>query len=321
MERHTERYSTPLILILVALVLTGCVTQGYSLPKPVAGIVRTSDSVAVEAAVENLLRGGDLDRVPGVKLAPGARISVSETGFDYAGFAMTKGRLLRYHSPAKDQAARTIAGELNFEDQLGRRTTVLYYAAYRFAGGEIEIGEANAAPLYSVFPEASMFVVPSEAVVNLAGNLLQTHTALIRFMAKNAVTWMTPGSVPTGTRDYVVFVFLADRVSPSAELQVKISAVRGGTGGFGKATRYLDVKGWRIAILTGQFALSDEPYLYVKAVFSPGAEIDFGSRTPRLVGLFSTDPSEKPAATTGRLLEIEHPLRIFVRYPPGSGRL
>ena len=89
------------------------------------------------------------------------------------------------------------------------------------------------------------------------------------------------------TVEYAVFIFLLDRISPSAKLEVNVSTDKTSVYGYNKATQYLDFNGWRVGILTGQFSLSDqaEP-LYVKAVFMPGKEVG-KIKQSRLIGRYT----------------------------------
>ena len=288
----------------VALALGACAVgppgSEYNLPAPVAASPdrMPPDARAAAAAVEEGLRNGNLAAIQGVRVAAGADAALRERGFAFEGFALAGSALLRYSvrdapaaKPGAEDAGRIISGRLSFKDPLGRRAESLYYADYRFAAGGIELTEMRAAPLFSMFPEPLMFVVPTEIVIGNPGGLPRVHSDLLRFAAENAVDWSTPAKTPAGERNYVIFVFLMDRVSPSAEFHVKISDVPNTFEGFKNSSKYLDFNGWRVGVTPGRFAL-DRADFFVKAVFAPGEEVGFTNRINRLVGAFPMDLKE-----------------------------
>jgi hypothetical protein len=84
-------------------------------------------------------------------------------------------------------------------------------------------------------------------------------------------------------------VFFLDRMSPSANARLSISADRNGTGGYSKESRYVDYNGWRVGFVAGRFPLKGnipEQELYLKAVYTPGNEAGFIKNTT-VVGLYS----------------------------------
>lgn len=287
---------TRLILVFFAILTLGaCASSGsgYNLPAATAtGADRSLDAIAVDIAVQQLLRGADLADMQGISLAANADVQIGEKDFKYGGFGVKKSSVLRYVSPADADNARTLAGQLDFEDAIGRKTSVLYIAQYHFVDGSLVIDQASAATLYSTFPDVRMYVVPAEAVMAAPGGLPQTHSGLLEFVLAEGVRWGPSTPVPPGINDYVVFIFLKDRVSPSAKITLKISKNRPGHTGYKDSSHYMDVQGWRVGMLTGSFALDSKWPLYVKMVFRPGQEVSQGDRYERLVGLFSADINE-----------------------------
>lgn len=291
----------------VALALGACAVgppgSEYNLPTPVAASPdrMPPDARAAAATVEEGLRNGNLAGIKGVRVVAGADAALREKGFAFEGFALEGSALLRYtdrDAPAKPgakdaakDAGRIISGRLTFKDALGRRAESLYYADYRFIAGGIELTEMRAAPLFSTYPEPIMFVVPAEVAVGRPGGLPKVHSDLLRFAAENAVDWSTPAKTPTGERNYVIFVFLMDRVSPSAEFHVKIATDANATQGYKESSKYLDFNGWRVGVTPGRFAL-DRVNFFINAVFTPGEEVGFMSRITRLVGVFPMDLTE-----------------------------
>ena len=76
-----------------------------------------------------------------------------------------------------------------------------------------------------------------------------------------------------------------DRVSPTADSELKISQEDISNFGYKDSSKYIDINGWRIGILPGKFNLAVSDW-FIKVTFTPGEEMGGGSRFTRLVGLF-----------------------------------
>ena len=111
-------------------------------------------------------------------------------------------------------------------------------------------------------------------------------------------------------------------------VEVKLSENETGIGGFKKNSRYMDVSGWRVGIVPEvRFDLGDADF-FVKVVFTPGEEVSFAARQPRLIGLFPVDlhkaragardaRAHKPAAPAHSLKRRAAPIE---RSPRRSGK-
>jgi hypothetical protein len=197
-----------------------------------------------------------------------------------------------YQTEKSNPSEKTIAGKIDFEGPLGRRASALFLSRFRSEKNDIVIKETRVEPLYSTKPEPVMFIVPAASLPKSANLFPDSYMELFKLSGNKAVS---PSSEKTEENmEYAVFVFLLDRISPSAELQVKVSTDKTSVYGYKKATRYLDFNGWRVGILTGQFCLSGwdqaEP-LYIKAVFMPGKEVG-KIRSPRLIGRHAIHKTE-----------------------------
>jgi len=148
-----------------------------------------------------------------------------------------------YQKKKSNPSDKTIAGKINFEGPLGRRASALFLSRFRSAEDEIIIKEARVEPLYSTEPEPVMFIVEAASLPKSANLFPDSHMELFEFAGKKA---LSPSSKEldaekTGENvDYAVFVFLLDRISPSGQLQVKVSPDKTSVYGYEKATRYLD---------------------------------------------------------------------------------
>ena len=118
------------------------------------------------------------------------------------------------------------------------------------------------------------------------------------FASANALSWQTSEKIREGEQDYIIVVALLDRISPSAEADVRLANSAIGTKGFGEASRYLNDNGWRAGIVAGHFAL-DETKLFVKVVFQPGQEEGFFDRSESLVEAYPLDALAKEAKRLG----------------------
>jgi hypothetical protein len=199
-----------------------------------------------------------------------------------------------YQAKKNNPSVKTIAGKINFEGPLGRRTSALFLSRFKAAENEIIIKEARVEPLYSTNPEPAMFIVPAASLPKSANHYPDSYMALFQFAGKKAVLPTSKDVISEETDkevEYAVFVFLLDRISPSAKLEVKVSdsADKTSVYGYTQATRHLDFNGWRVGILTGKFSLSgrdQEKPLCIKAVFIPGKEVG-KIRPPRLIGSYA----------------------------------
>ncbi len=279
-----------LFVVAISLVLPGCVSQvGYGLPNSIANKPSqlSADVLAVNAVVEEKLRGQTELSTKGVTIAATASTDIAEPNFRYQGFTLKNTELIRYGQRPGKKNGRIIAGKLGFEDEIGRRVEVLYYADYLLTGDGIRITNLQAAPLYSTFPESLMFLLPAQAVID-AGGLPQTHSEILAFVSKHAIDWNASASLPNRVENYIIVTFLMDRVSPSAQVELKISDTDVGEIGYKNSSKYLDILGWRIGIAPGGFNLNNASF-FVKVVFLPGDEVNYGGRYKRVIGLYPLD--------------------------------
>jgi formylglycine-generating enzyme len=302
---------------MLAAGLAGCVAvlkSGYDLPKPVATEQSQVpvDAASAAAVILDRMRGDGSGAVAGAGFAPKVGLDLREKRFVYRDFAVKDHVLLRHGSG--DDGSTIAAGRLDLKDPLGRQTEVLYYADYRSTNDGIEITRAQTATLYSLSPKTLVFVVPAERLQSVSDSVRRTHDGLLEFAATNAVTGGALRDVPAGARDYVVFAFILDRVSPSAEVTVMISESRNGTGGYSNASQYVDFDGWRVGVLPGNFDLRSSNH-FVKVAFRPGEEISFVSRKSQIVRLVSLN-----AADTIRQLEESQQSASIVVPPSATPR-
>lgn len=302
------RYVMPAVMIFLIFGCAGIQTQfkkfqqkmdrmgQINLPDPIAGSLdkMPKDAAMVTIAIHNKIVMADRYKPENVRF---------EKNIDAGSFLIAKelkfsgAELYIYQTKKSNPSDKTIAGKINFEGPLGRRTSALYLSRFRSAKNEIVIKEARVEPLYSTKPEPAMFIVPAASLPESANLFPDSYMELFKLVGKKAVLPSSKEVIPEENEEnveYAVFVFLLDRISPSAKLQVKVSADKNSVYGYKQGTRYLDFNGWRVGILTGQFSLSgqgqEEPF-YIKAVFVPGKEVG-KIRPSRMIGRYAIDKTE-----------------------------
>jgi hypothetical protein len=267
-----------------------------NLPDPIAVSLdqMPDDAAEVTVAIHDKITMADNDRSERVRFEKDIDAGSFLIGTD---LTFSGSELYIYQTEKGNPSDKTMAGKIDFEGPLGRRASALFLSRFRSSENEIVIKEARVEPLYSTDPEPVMFIVAASSLPKNANLFPDSHRELFNLVGGKAIS---PSSIESSageneeTMEYAIFVFLLDRVSPSADLQVKVSAGKNSLYGYKDASRYLDFNGWRVGIITGKFSLSNpnpkEP-LYVKAVFTPGKEVG-KTKTSRLIGRYALCKAE-----------------------------
>ena len=265
-------------------------------PEPIATSLEQmpDDAAMVARAIQQRVTGAGRGRVQNVRFAGNIGTTLTQPWSKEARFIPTGAQLYLHQAKADDSAGKTSSGRLDFEGPLGRKASVRYDAFCRTDGNDVLIEEAHVTPIYPAFPEPLLFVVPAKALPADANRYPGTYDALLQFVGARAVRSAKTASPTKQPKDYVIFVFFLDQASDTANISVKVSDESSGTQGYNESTRYVNFGGWRVALLAGRFILfgdnTSQP-LYVKAVFTPGEEVGFLRRAPKLVGVFNISGS------------------------------
>jgi hypothetical protein len=264
------------------------------LPEPIAGSPEEMppDAARVAQAIQARITGLKGGTLGDVRFETEAEQRLTRVGLQNEALALKRSELYLHQTETENPTMKRSSGRLEFEGPLGRRASVFYLVTYSQEGMGLSIREIRVASIYSDCPEPMMFVVPTRALPQGTNALPSAYLELLRYVGERAVDSTRPVSVAREKADYVIFVFLLDRVAPSSRFEVKVSDTSSGTRGYKAATRYLDFNGWRVGLLPGRFVLFDDPEaerLYVKAVFTPGTEVPPLKRAPKLVGLYCLD--------------------------------
>ncbi|MDA9762269.1 hypothetical protein N9C84_04290, partial [Desulfobacterales bacterium] len=191
-----------------------------NLPDPIAVSLdeMPEDAAAVTTAIHNKIIKSDQHRSNHVRF---------EKDIDADSFLIGKelkysgSELYIYQTEKSDPSEKTMAGKIDFEGPLGRRASALFLSRFRSEKNNIVIKETRVEPLYSSKPEPVMFIVPAASLPKSAKLFPESYMELFKFAGNKAVT---PSSEKAEEgMEYTVFVFLLDRISPSGQLQVKVS--------------------------------------------------------------------------------------------------
>ncbi len=202
------------------------------------------------------------------------------------GFSLVEARLYSYDFKGGEADCR-IQAVAEFENSTGRRWQSRLDLRYRKSGDLISILDGSATPYFKAIPRTVCFVMPAEKLPGRQGALPTTFEELYLLAAQEAVT---PGQAAAikQERPWGMMVFYLDRVSPSAMVQVGVSASDQGMDIYCEESKYVDYNGWRVGFIAGSCVLTGKDAadpLYLKAVFTPGKEALLLKRT-HLVGLF-----------------------------------
>jgi len=266
------------------------------LPEPIATSLdqMPEDAAMVAAAIQKRMIGAGQEQVQEVKFGGNAGAEITQPWSTEEDFVPSGAQLYLNEPTADDPSEKNTSGRLDFEGALGRRASVRYDARYRSSEHGRIIQETRVTPIYSYFPEPILFVVPAQA---LSTPYPDRYGELFQYVGERAVNYAQPESVVLEKKEYVIFVFFLDRISPASKLEVKISDKSTDIYGYKDSTKYIDFNGWRVALLAGRFILFDngeEPDLFVKAVFTPGKEVGF-IRPSKLVGLYCLNEPKGPS--------------------------
>lgn len=260
----------------------------YPLPTPLATTQTNMpmDAVRVAAAIIDRLSGGT-GLAAGVLFneVSGRKVDASRAALP--GLDWRDSKLLQYapveYTPRATPTGRVVAGQLEFADDLDRRATILFSVEYAMADEPIEIVNIEIAPIFALDPAVALYVVDAADVPDTAGAVPATYGDLLRLALDKGVRWRD--NTPAGERDWLIFAFLMERVSPSSRLRLGVTDSPQTASAYAETARMLDDNGWRVAIIPGRFSIY-ESRQWVRAEFAPGVEADPDARTLRTIGLF-----------------------------------
>jgi hypothetical protein len=295
-----------LVLLAVLSMLTGCagmeegvkditrdVTDFFgksTLPQPVATSLEAmpADAATVTLAIERQIIGRGNVKVENIIFMQAARTKLAVVNLPAENLERTAVHLYEYRAFPENPIIKKSRGRLLYEGPGGRSTSLLYEAQFRRGLNGIIIDYAEAKPYYPPSPGLELFVVEA---ARLPADILieaESYSALIDYIRPLAEPPRDSASLYDEVRDYDIFVFVQDKLSPDARMEVKKSATPDSLDGISERTRYRDFNGWPVAQVRARFRLySDQvsPPLYIKAILTPGRESGL-LRRPALIGQF-----------------------------------
>jgi hypothetical protein len=239
---------------------------------------------------------------PEIVFSPGITQKLLEPQFRYAGFKFLQTIVDEYLTPDKNNGFARLKGQLHFLDAAQRRTIVALETEYKLTSKNIIIKEAKIRPIYPFRPELNLFIVPAEKVAKKNFDSFSNNALTLGFILNNCVPAGKPGQMPKGIRDYYVFAFYLDRLSPDDQTELRLSRTPDGLegeklsfrgpGGIAKTGFngvHIDHSGWHVDIARCRISLTGEK-LYIKAIFKAGRKqnntLELGK--PVLTGVFHT---------------------------------
>jgi hypothetical protein len=225
-----------------------------------------------------------------------------EPQFRYTGFKLLQTIVDEYLTPDKNNGFARLKGHLHFLDAAERRTIVALETEYKLTSQNIMINKVKIRPIYPFRPELNLFIVPAEKVSEKDFDLFSNNALTLGFILNNCVPSGKPGQVPKGIRNYYVFAFYLDRLSPDDQTELRLSRTPDGIKGkkltfrepdgiakTGYNEMHIDHSGWHVDISRCRISLTGEK-LYIKAIFKAGRKqndkLELGK--PFLAGVFRT---------------------------------
>jgi hypothetical protein len=248
------------------------------------------DAASLALALQEKLTEPNSQLSQAVRFSAGAESVLLKESNIFRGFTPSEVALYEH-------SVSVSSGRMKLEGPLGRTAAMNYHVTYTSSDNTLIADELTLDPVFSGPPEPVLCVIPAEKAPRDETMKPASYNDLLLFAMVNAIDPLDPDLKTGQENEYVMFVFFLDRVSPSAKVEVSISDEAASMGGYKDATRYLDFEGWRVALLSGKFSLSnysvadpdtgaDSPGLFLKALFTPGEEAGM-LRLRKKVGLFS----------------------------------
>ena len=333
----SQRMTISIIMLLLPFfMLPGICTSAVAKDPPSKLISIDTDKappelVMVISAIVLEMRGQPQPRGdwPEIVFSNGITKELLEPQFRYAGFKLLQTIVDEYLTPEKNNGLARLKGHLHFLDAAKRRTIVALETEYKLTPQNIIIKKAKIRPIFPFRPELNLFIVPAEKVTKNDFDMFLNNALTLGFILNNCVPAGKPGQVPKGIRDYYVFAFYLDRLSPDDQTELRLSRTSNGIQGkkitfrepdgiaeTGYSEVHFGHSGWHVDIARCRISLTGEK-LYLKAIFKTGTKqsnkIEMGK--PFLAGVF---PTRLAKQVPDPLIKKTQLALINAGYDPGS---
>jgi hypothetical protein len=182
--------------------------------------------------------------------------------------------------------ALDLAAILTFVDGDGRRGIVSAALSFITTGDGIQVTSADLALMAPPTNRVRIVIAPGGVSPNA------NFSGLLNAAAENEITPPTAESFP---QNFEVQAFFLDRMPPDAQVEIRLGTEAAGTAGFGVGAA-TDFDGWRVARMTGAFALNGPSVFFIKTLVQPGGPVPGFDRDPALVGVVSSHGDKRPGA-------------------------
>ncbi len=286
-------------------------TPPFEMPVPEFEVVSEDevpgDVRLVTAAILEKMRH-EKQSLETVRFARDGKHVLSEPDFAFEGFNLDSVIIEEYQAQElsdEDYLCR-LKGYLTFVDPLNRQTVNYYTAEYRMTSAGITIDKSAAFTVSPVFPETKAFILKEEHLemaVRSAESFIELY-AEVAAMAQS----MTPtreeirqkreqeemsfferlrSGTSTESKDQVMVIFVMNRLTPDAALEVVVSDTLHGRSS-AVSPSFLDFNGWQVAAFGGDFAI-DHDVFYTKVYYRPAPGVLPEGEEEVLVGLFTNE--------------------------------
>lgn len=335
MKSQRMTISSILILLLSFCMLIGITTSAVAKDPPEKLISIDTDNappdlVMVISAIVLEMRGQTQPRGywPEIVFSDGITKKLLEPQFRYAGFKLFQTIVDEYLPPEVNNGLTRLTGHLHFFDAAKRRTIVALETEYEFTANKIIIKKAEIRPIFPLRPELNLFIVPAAKVTKSDFDMFSNNALTLGFLLNNCVSAGKPDQVPKGIRDYYIFAYYLDRLSPDDQTELRLSRTSSGMEGekltflepdgiaqTGYNEVHFDHSGWRVDIARCRISLTGEK-LYLKAIFQTGTKQskkpELGE--PYLAGVF---PTRLAKQVSDPLIKKTQLALIHAGYDPG----
>lgn len=261
----------------------------------------------VTAAVIKKMRQ-EPGEIPGVEFeSPDSHYSLDKD-FDYQGFSVTNIKIINHWAKEAGNGRYNckLHGVIAFGDVLGRRALVDYIVYYRLRGKKQVIVKSQVMPIAPAFPHTQAFFVQAQKLKEIMAGEYD-FTEFYARVVNNAYS-MTPtseeikekqelaemnfferlkNSSGLKRKDNFMVIFVMDRLTPDAELDVVVSRHVNGMQSLTQPV-YMNFSGWRTAVFGGNFAL-DKDKFYTKVFYKPEQGVLPEGKEQVLIGLFCSE--------------------------------
>ena len=226
-----------------------------------------------------------------------ARKTLQSDAFHYRGFGRPSYKVLYYLKDKNRKNRFSLGVIMQFMDGAARSTSVFCSFAFFPVADHITITNVRLRRIVAQVPRTMISVVPAEEVPDNLFVTMDNHLALMRWLVRHALKEEDLPKRPT-RKKYVIFATTLDRVTPGAQLLIRVSNTQQGKKGESGYQAHYDCQGWVVTAIRGSFAFQNKKKFFIKILYAPGSKTrkrKTATTEPILVGIYSSDLTLLPA--------------------------